>query len=239
MQQNALNLCGAGGSSLANRQKKSEGLSGVGVERLFQQFQPLVQSAVSTYGKYLSNTQNEDIESVANLGLLEAIHSYDPKKAKTQRFAGWAKMYVLNSVRKFVYANSNMIKGSSYSGAIKMFWLLPTICQSLNLNDSDVERVAKDYNVTVDEVLAALQLLKSNTEFCDMDTPGDKQKDLLEFSADLKSVSKKFPMPVQEMMQDVMCNPDRSHQEIGEGLGKSGEWVRLKLKEVHEAFRTR
>lgn len=96
------------------------------------------------------NIPMADLVQEGNIGLMKAVKSFDPTKGV--RLASYAVTYIKSAIMDYAIKNYNIVKIATTKAHRKLFFNLRSMKNKLNLGETDLKIIAKELNVTEDDV---------------------------------------------------------------------------------------
>jgi len=159
-----------------------------------------------------------DLVQEGNIGLMKAVKRFDPTKGV--RLVSFAVHWIRAEIHEYVIRNWRIVKIATTKAQRKLFFNLRSAKKRLGwLNKEEVEAVAKDLNVTPENVMdMERRLSQPDASF---DLPSDSDDDESTFSPVAYLTAPENSDPSQELEQVDFSN--HQHQKLLEALSTLDE----------------
>ena len=166
-----------------------------------------IAKSYSGYGLNLS-----DLIQEGNIGLMKAVKKYDPDK--NLKLITFAVYWIKSEIHEFVIKNWKIVKVATTKAQRKLFFNLRSKKKSLDwLTKEEAEKIAKDLNVEVKDVLHMENRLSSNDASFDAPVASDNDDEMMSPSQYIEDKTYDPEIIVAKAEAD-----DLNHNELSDAL---------------------
>ena len=151
-----------------------------------------------------------DIIQEGNVGLMKAVDKYDPHRGV--KVVSFAVHWIKAEIHEYILRNWRQVKIATTKAQRKLFFNLRSKKKSLDwLTKDEAEKIAKDLNVEVKDVLHMENRLSSNDSSFDTPIPTSDDEDMMSPSQYLEDKRYDPEVIVAKSESDQVNSEDLSH----------------------------
>jgi len=151
-----------------------------------------------------------DIIQEGNVGLMKAVDKYDPHRGV--KLVSFAVHWIKAEIHEYILRNWRQVKIATTKAQRKLFFNLRSKKKSLDwLTKDEAEKIAKDLNVEVKDVLHMENRLSSNDSSFDTPIPTSDDEDMMSPSQYLEDKRYDPEVIVAKSESDQVNSEDLSH----------------------------
>ena len=151
-----------------------------------------------------------DIIQEGNVGLMKAVDKYDPHRGV--KLVSFAVHWINAEIHEYILRNWRQVKIATTKAQRKLFFNLRSKKKSLDwLTKDEAEKIAKDLNVEVKDVLHMENRLSSNDSSFDTPIPTSDDEDMMSPSQYLEDKRYDPEVIVAKSESDQVNSEDLSH----------------------------
>tara|TARA_B100001113_G_scaffold105050_1_gene85147 strand:- start:1181 stop:2047 length:867 start_codon:yes stop_codon:yes gene_type:complete len=151
-----------------------------------------------------------DIIQEGNVGLMKAVDKYDPHRGV--KLVSFAVHWIKAEIHEYILRNWRQVKIATTKAQRKLFFNLRSKKKSLDwLTKDEAEKIAKDLNVEVKDVLHMENRLSSNDSSFDTPIPTSDDEDMMSPSQYLEDKRYDPEVIVAKSESDQLNSEDLSH----------------------------
>jgi len=200
---------------------------------LIRRYMPLVrQHAEMTVGRFMANISVHDLEACGYIGLIQAVEAYDP--ARGVRFSTFSKKRIVGAMIDMLRAGGWIGRGER-ARRKRVARVFKEMCARLGSNRVDMERLAREAGVSVEEAIRYTSTGCMVLSFEDLASQYEDGEVLsvADVIEDKDAVSPYEVAEVKDLLEAALSELDDEERKIVEWAHRDG----LTLKEIARRIR--